>query len=224
MPSVDETIQGLLLTSIVIALGFLVAVAFYESLCDRDVLVGRIMRFTRRRTGRRGMIATAYALSVFVGIPILVVVWTQVLEITLVFVGSVQRLGNVALVATAVVAAARMLAYIREKTAHELAKAIPMSLAIILLTGGALNLEANMQLAMDRPELISLTPEMIAFLLIVEIGSRLITDASQAVLATVRSRRGIESDAGVWRTLWLAIRRPLASVVPPPRPLPPPDA
>jgi hypothetical protein len=206
---VDETLTQLLLTSLVIALGFLVAVAFYESLCNRDVLVRRVMRFVRRRTTRQRWIALAYSLVVFVGIPILVVLWTLVLEITLVCVGSVQRLGNVALVATAIVAAARILAYIRETTAHELAKAIPLSLAIILLTGGVLNLEANIKLLTERSDMSDVTGEMIVFLIALEIGLRLITDGAQALLAAIRRRRGIEDDTGVWRTLWIGLKRPL---------------
>lgn len=203
----DETLQQLLFLSLVIAFGFLVAVAFYESLCYRDVLVRRVMRFTRRHTKRSGRIAVAYGLAVFVGIPILVVLWTVVLEITLVCVGSVQRLGNVALIATATVAATRILAYIRETTAHELAKAIPLSLAIILLTGGVLNLEANIKLLTERVEVSDLTAEMIVFLIALEIGLRLITDGMRAFLAAIRRRRGIEDDTGAWRTIWLGLRR-----------------
>jgi MFS family permease len=209
MPPVDDTLSMLLLYSVVIALGFLVAVAFYESLCSRDVLVGRVMRSVRRRTERRRWIALAYGLSVFVAIPLLVIAWTVVLEITLVCVGSVQRLGNVALVAASIVAAARILAYIREKTAHELAKAIPLSLAIILLTGGVLNLEANIRLLSERSDPSDLTLGMIAFLVVLEIGLRLTTDASQWTLREIRRRRGIDDHTGVWRTLWAGVRRPM---------------
>jgi hypothetical protein len=44
------TIEDLVLISGLIAVGFLVAVAFYESLSTRDVLVGRAIarRITRR--------------------------------------------------------------------------------------------------------------------------------------------------------------------------------
>jgi hypothetical protein len=214
MRAVDDTLQGLLGISIVIALGFLVAVAFYESLCTRDVLVGRAMRFTRRRTARRPVLAVMYGLTVFVGIPVLVVVWTQVLELSLVFVGSAERLGNLALISASIVAATRILAYVREKTAHELAKAIPLSLAFILITGGVTHLEDNLLLLSTRQDLFTLTTEMMLFLIALEIGLRLLTDGSHQLLAFVRRRRGIEADMGIWRTLWAGVRRPLASVVP----------
>jgi hypothetical protein len=196
----------LLLVSCLIALGFLVAVAFYESLCYRDVLVARIMRFARRRSRRAWVHGLAYVLAVGVGIPVLVLVWSQVLELTLVCVSPISRLGNAALLASAIVAAARILAYIRETTAHELAKAIPLSLAALLLTGGAANIGTNLQSIAGREDLIDLTPEMIGFLLAVEIGLRLISDTTRALLERYRRRRGIEVDTGVWRTLWAAIR------------------
>jgi hypothetical protein len=208
---VDETLLLLLLNSVAIAIGYLLAVAFYESLCNRDVLVKRVMRFTRRVTKRRVTIALAYGLSVFVGVPLLVLLWTVILELTLLAVGSVERLGSVALVATSVIAATRILAYVREKTAHELAKAIPLSLAIILLTGGALNLWANLELLAERSDPTDLTPQMIAFLIALEIGLRLLTDGSRMMLAAIRRRRGIDDETGVWRTLWATIRRPVTS-------------
>jgi len=202
----------LLLLSGVIAVGFLVAVAYYESLCLRDVLVARAMRRARRVSRRRWVAGAAYAASVGIGIPVLIVLWTVVLYVALLFVGSVDRLGNVGIVATAIVAATRILAYVREKTAHELAKAIPLALAFVLLTGGTLKFEENLARLTDRPEGQELTGEMILFLVILEVGLRLVTDTSRAALAAIRERRGIDSDVGVWRTLWAALRPPRGPV------------
>ena len=63
---IDETFTDLLTLSAAIAIGFLMAVAFYESLSTRDVLVRRMTRiarhsYTRRPesfegSGRRGLI------------------------------------------------------------------------------------------------------------------------------------------------------------------------
>jgi hypothetical protein len=207
----SDTLSNLLAFSITIAIGYLIAVAFYESLCRRDVLVARSLRFARRRSRRQWVSALAYVLAVGVGIPVLLVVWTVTLELSLVVVGSLDRLGNLALVATSIVAATRILAYVREKTAHELAKAIPLSLTILFLTGGTSHLEENLTSIVEDPSPTSLTDEMIVFLVVLEIGLRLLTDGTHALLAAIRARRGVESDLGAWRTLWAAIRRPLAS-------------
>lgn len=131
-----DAFGDVLLLCLAIALGFLVAVAFYESLSTRDVLVGGSMRIAHRLSPQRRVHALGYALTVGVGIPLLVLLWTVILELALIVVGSVERIGSVALVAVAVVGAARILAYIRERTSHELAKAIPLALAFALLTGG----------------------------------------------------------------------------------------
>lgn len=200
------TVNDLLLLSVLIAVGFLFAVAFYESLSTRDVLIRRTMRIAHRVSSRRWVVGAVYVATVGIGIPILVLAWTVILEIALVFVGSVDRLGSVAVIAVAVVAAARILAYVREKTSHELAKAIPLALAFGLLTGGSLKLEENVARILERPEGQALTEEMIIFLLVLEIGLRLLTDTSHAVLGAVQQRRGIDSDRGVWRTLAAAVR------------------
>lgn len=208
------SIWDLLQVSGLIAIGFLLAVAFYESLSTRDVLVARATRFARRVSSRGWFAAVAYLLTVFVVVPLLVIVWTAILEIGLFFVGSVDRLANTAFVAVAVVGAARILSYIREKTSHELAKAIPLSFAFLILTGGTLSLEAKVQRLAERPEGIALTDTMIIFLVALEISLRLLTDGSHAALATMRRRRGIDGDLGVWRTLRAALRGAPRSVRP----------
>ncbi len=204
----------LLLLSSLIAVGFLFAVAFYESLSTRDVLIRHTMRAARRISSRRWFVGAMYVATVGIGIPFLVLVWTVILELALVFVGSVDRIGNVAVIAVAIVAAARILAYVREKTSHELAKAIPLALAFALLTGGTLRFEENLTRMIERPEGQALTEEMIVFLVTLEVGLRLLTDTSNAALGAIRERRGIDSDLGVWRTLLSAIKRPVAPPVP----------
>ena len=214
------TIDELLIASGVIALGFLFAVAFYESLSTRDVLVARAMRIAGRTTRRRRAVAITYLATVGLGIPVLVVAWTTVLEMALFVVGSVDRVTSTAFIAVAVVGAARILAYIRERTAHELAKAVPLAFAFLLLTGGALNFDEKLARLAERPDALGLTGEMILFLVALELGLRLLAEGSNALLAAIRRRRGIESDHGVWRTIWASLQRPrLASPVVPAAPV-----
>jgi len=212
----SEAVLDLALLAGIIALGFLIAVAFYESLCNRDVLVGRTMRLAHRYSRRRWAHGLAYLITVAVGIPILLVVWTLTIELTLLFIGSTDMVTEFSLVAAAVVVATRILAYVREKTAHELAKAIPLSFAIILLTGGALHLTDNIEALLANPTASGLTDDMIVFVIGVEIALRVVTDSTHALLADIRRRRGIESDRGVWRSLWAWIRRPVESALPAP--------
>jgi hypothetical protein len=207
----STSVGDLLTISAVIAIGFLLAVAFYESLSTRDVLVARTMRLARRSSRRPWVLGLTYAVTVGIGIPLLVVLWTVVLEVALFVVGSVDRLSSTALVAVSVVGAARILAYIREKTSHELAKAIPLAFAFLLLTGGSPHLDEKLVALADRADGIALTDSMIVFLIGLEIGLRLLADGSNALLAAIRRRRGIESQLGVWRTLRAALRRPLAA-------------
>jgi hypothetical protein len=195
------TTADLLLLAITIALGFLLAVAFYESLSTRDVLVARTLRIAGRISRRRWFVGAAYILAVGIGVPVLVLVWATVLELALFVVGSVDRVDNVVQVSVAVVAAARILAYVREKTSHELAKAVPLSFAFLLLTGGAINLEQKLARLADRPDVVSMTTDMVVLLVSLEVGLRVLTDSTHAVMRAIRRRRGSDGTAGFWRTL-----------------------
>jgi hypothetical protein len=202
--------SDLLALIVFIAVGFLVAVAFYESLCDRDVLLARTLRITRRLTSRPWAQRLAYALVVFVGLPLLVVVWAYVVEFVLILVGTTDRVRDAAVVAAAIVGATRLLSYLRERTSHELAKVLPIALAFALITGGALDLEQKAAAMSDPASMSSLTSDMLLLLIALEIGLRITTDGSNAVLGYARRRSGIESDAGIWATVRTSIRRPFA--------------
>jgi len=181
-------VEDLTIFTLTIAVGFFLAVAFYESLSTRDVLVAHTARFVQRFTERRWVVGGAYVLTVVGLVPILVALWAIVLEAALSIVGTPDPLG-VAESAVAIVGAARVLAYVREKTSHELAKLIPLALALSLLIGGVAQLEDNLRVIVNDPLRSDLTVEMIAFLVALEIGLRLANDAIRGVVGAVATRR-----------------------------------
>lgn len=185
-------VEDLAVLTATIAVGFFLAVAFYESLSSRDVLIGRVAKLAGRFTKRHSVIAMLHVLTVLVCIPVLVAVWAIVLEAALVVFGLPDRL-RVAESAVAIVAAARVLAYVREKTAQELAKAIPIALAFSLLIGGLAQLEENLRSIVDEPFQSDLTVTMVAFLVALEIGLRLATDLTRTVAWAVKKRRQEET-------------------------------
>ena len=168
-----------------ITLGFFLAVAFYESLSTRDVLLAQTARLTRHFTGRRSVLSVTHCFTVLALIPILVVLWAVVLEAAFTIVGSPEN-SRKAETAVAVVAAARLLAYLRQRTSHELAKAIPLALAFSLLLGGLPRIEDNLQLLTDQPYETDLTITMLAFLGALEAGLRLLTDLTRASRAGIK--------------------------------------
>ena len=174
--------------SLTIAVVFFLAVAFYESLSTRDVLLAPAARLVRHFTNSRFVAGVAYLITVFVFIPILVALWAIVFEVALVVFGTLDSL-SVAESAVAIVAAARLLAYVREKTSHDLAKLIPLALAFSLLIGGFSQLEDNLRGVVDDPFRTNLTVEMITFLVALEIGLRLANDAIRRVVGSVAVRR-----------------------------------
>jgi hypothetical protein len=203
----EEMVTQLVLIAVV-ALGFLAAVWFYESLTIRDVYLTRVMRVVRRRTSRPMVVGVTYVACIVIVMPVLVWLWAAVLTFALWAIESVDRTASSAFVATSVIGATRVLAYIRQQTAHELAKAIPLAFAFLLLTGGALNLDQKLQRLSTDTGAFDITPEMLQLLIGIELILRLTTDGSHALLGAIRRRRGIDDDRGVWRTLWAAVRRP----------------
>lgn len=197
--SPDVTIEDLLALTLLIAIGFLLAVAFYETLSTRDVLVRHTSRLAARLSGRWWVRAVAYAATVLVGIPLLILVWTLVLDTALFVLSPRDAERSISLVAVSVVGAARVLAYANERVAHELAKALPLALLFLVLTGGNPDLEAKMA-GLEARNTIALTDIMFVFLIALEIGLRLLTDGSRWLLAWDRRRRGVESELGVWRS------------------------
>jgi hypothetical protein len=140
----------------------------------------------------------------------LVLVWAISLDAALFVIGSVELVGSVAFIAVGVVGAARVLAYVREKTSHELAKAIPLALLFVLITGGAVRLDEKLA-RVDDLNGVNLSDGMLLFLVVLEISLRLLTDSSHWLLARARRHQGIEGDAGVWATVWLTMKRALGT-------------
>jgi ABC-type transport system involved in multi-copper enzyme maturation permease subunit len=193
-------VSDLIVLTFVIALGFLVAVGFYEALSSRDVLVSRIRRAVRRISSSRWVSAIGYLFSVLVVIPFLVILWAVILWATLIFVGSVDRLASASLVSAAMVGASRVLAYANSRAAHELAKAVPLAFAFLLLTGGDLHLTEKLdRLATLQPD--EVDDYVLPFLIGLEVTMRVLTDVSHALLGSQRRRLGLGDEVGFWRTL-----------------------
>lgn len=178
-------IQELAILTAVIAVGFFLAVGFYESMATRDVLLTQTAAFTRRITRNPAALAVTHGLTVLVAIPILVVVWALVLEAALAIVVSPDNT-QTAETAIAIVAAARLLAYVRQKTSHELAKAIPLALALSLLLGGLPRIEDNLEIITAERYQSDLTITMLVFLLALEAGLRVLSDLVTAAAAMIR--------------------------------------
>jgi len=200
VPTTQEvTIEELLVWTFLIAIGFLLAVAFYQTLSKRDVLVGQARRFARGHSRRRWVRGAVYVATVVIGIPLLILVWALVLDTALFVLTPIDSGRSIAAVAVSVVGAARVLAYANERVAHELAKALPLALLFLILTGGNPDLEVKLETLPQRNS-IALTEGMLAFLVALEIGLRILTDGSRELLAWSRRRRGVESDLGIWRS------------------------
>lgn len=198
MPTDSLDLLALILA---VALAYMVLVGFYESLSTRDLLVDRLRRRFPDGLGSRP--ARVGYLAVVAGvIPTLLVIWTLGLWVGIVLVDSVDSTRDAAVVAVAVVGAARVLAYANGRASHELAKAVPLALSFLLLTGGSLRLDEKLT-RLQQGDVAPLTFEMLGLLVVLELGMRAANDGSHAFLAARRRKLGIEDRDGwgVWRTL-----------------------
>ena len=169
--------SDLLGLTLLIAVGFLLAVAFYQTLSTRDVLVRHTRLLAARLSARWWVRGLIYVAVVMVGIPILVLIWAMVVDVALFVLSPPESIGTIAIVAVSVVGATRVLAYANERVSHELAKALPLALLFLLLTGGNPHLEAKFE-ALRQLDTAEMTDVMIAFLIVLEISLRIVTDGS----------------------------------------------
>jgi len=90
------------------------------------------------RTGRPPLVTATGALRYLITTPLLVTFWMAVL-ITLLSAAAKDRSGVQVVVATcAVIGGARLLAHLKQEIAHELAKAVPITILSFIIIGGGL--------------------------------------------------------------------------------------
>lgn len=128
-------------------------------------------------------VTATHLLTIVIAAPVLVVMWALVLEAALTAIGSPDNTA-IAETAVAAVAAARLLAYLRQKTAHELSKAIPLALSLLL--GGLPRIEDNLQTFTDGTCQSGITIEMLTFLLALEIALRVVNDLTRTSATVIR--------------------------------------
>lgn len=132
----------LLVLATLIALAVSGSVIFYLSLSERDALTGRVRRMVDRRSWQPRSRLAAELVAGLVGAPLLVVVWTTVIDIALFFILPLERVSDLVLLPYAIVAASRLLAYLHPVAAHELAKTLPLALVVLLLVGQPLSTDS----------------------------------------------------------------------------------
>src|SRR5262249_35844017 len=113
----------------------LVSAAFYASMSARDAVVVVADRIARGRQWPATTRRLAWIVAVVVVAPILVALWGTFLYVLLVFLEPADRLGEVAVISAAIVAATRILAYTAPSIAQELAKIVPLGFVVLILAG-----------------------------------------------------------------------------------------
>ena len=132
----------LALLASLIALAVSGSVIFYHSLSERDALTGRVRRMVTGRSWRPRSQLAAELVAGVVAAPLLVVVWTTVIDIALFFILPLERVSELVLLPYTIIAACRLLAYAHPVAAHELAKTLPLAFVVLLLVGQPLGADS----------------------------------------------------------------------------------
>lgn len=103
-----------------------------------------------------------------VSIPLLVILWSQFLIMILALAATNLDAANVILIAGSIILATRLLAHIWFEPAHELGKAVPLTLVTLILLGTATRDDPSFERFIDDLERVELSPQFILIMLLVD--------------------------------------------------------
>ncbi len=149
------------------------SVIFYHSLSERDALTGRVRRIVGGRRWRPRTRLAAELVAGVVAAPLLVVVWTTVIDIALFIILPLERVSELVLLPYAIVAASRLLAYGHPIAAHELAKTLPLALVVLLLVGQPLGADSLLAKAALLDEQVADDAALLVVVIALELALRL---------------------------------------------------
>jgi len=130
-----ENAEKLAVVALAIAAYGVATFFFYRTMASRDFV--RLPRRHRSKGGGMVRASTQFSLNVLL-LPLLVVFWYAVLGVLLIAIADPVRsaqIGDILLIAGALVAATRLCAYISEDLARDLGKILPLTLLGVVLVG-----------------------------------------------------------------------------------------
>jgi hypothetical protein len=130
-----KDVETLAVVTLAIAVYAVATYFFYRTMASRDFV--RLRHQHRPEAGGKVRASAQFSLNVLL-LPVLVVFWYAVLGLLLVVIADPARsteIGDILLIAAALVAATRLCAYLREDLARDLGKILPLTLLGVVLVG-----------------------------------------------------------------------------------------
>ncbi len=139
---------------------------FYRSVSKRDLF--------KRGVGGIGK-TISQVLKYFILFPILIFIWFGILTVLMFVLSKTQTTENILLVAVALIAAVRVMAYYRESLANDMAKILPLAiLAIFLIEPTLLSIDLIFDRISQLPTLTIQLFNYLIFILILEFILRIL--------------------------------------------------
>jgi signal transduction histidine kinase len=153
--------SDLLVQTVVLALVVFGAVVVYRAMQRPRLSLSELSDGT---LGVRPRDVALYAVS----IPFLVILWSQFLIIVLALAATNLEAADVILIAGSIILATRLLAHIWFEPAHELGKAVPLTLVTLILLGTATRDDPSFERFIDDMAGVELSPQFILIMLLVD--------------------------------------------------------
>ena len=151
---------------------------FYKFIGTRDIFPVDLERFSGQRFAFVKKLATSFGSLIFYLIisPLLIFFWFVVFVGFLVFLSKGQSIEIILLMAMTLVASIRIMSYINEEMAYDVAKMIPLAiLGLFIIDAGFFNLEASLATLQTIPDYLTIIVYYLGFTILLEFVLRLLT-------------------------------------------------
>jgi len=176
--SADVLWAKVLLLTITIALVALFIFNFYRSISRKNLLELNLKKYNRyEHPSLTKLFAVLFYLLEYIVItPFLIILWFSALAIILLLIAGEQTIAYILLITAAMIGATRILSYVHEQLAQDLAKLFPfITLSVFLLTPSEFDFSHVLGKLAEVPYLLSHIYSYLLVVIVIEVVLRLVS-------------------------------------------------
>lgn len=177
IPEDYRILAGLTIFTLLIVAYLLFVWKFHKFLAKRDILDLNLAKYNTSKDPLKNKINAflLYVLEYIVIVPVMVFFLFFVLAVFLLVLSKSNSVGQILLISAAVIAATRIISYIKEEVSQELAKMLPLTLLLIfVLEPDSFNLNLIFERIAQIPSLFENIIIFLVFIITIELIMRLV--------------------------------------------------
>lgn len=175
LPEFYSTIEPLIYYVIAMVIYAFFIFKFYRFVASRDIFK---IDFEKHRGKGKAAMYALYILGYVILFPILIFIWFGVFSVFMTLVSSTKPLGEILLIAMALVATIRIGAYYNESLSRDLAKLLPLAiLAILLIERSYISVLGSVEILYQMPLMWKSMVYYLAFVICLEFILRILHGA-----------------------------------------------